>query len=752
MTDTSQHIENVSHNLLKDLSNSQMNTLISKLKQTQKSQTQPMFESRNHTSPELERSTMHKNTMIVQYASAFEARKAIYMAKLESPLRLETMLLNDMQLYHLDQDFITQKLKQISNQQDTGRQAEEKLTLKLRNDLNLLRRKQYLNKFIGEDGGYADKNVRVARYQTSENQEDLELNQSGVSERISILSRNRIRDRDEIRKEIKAMFDDLGQLRINREDEFTFNLAGLETVPEKMAERGRKLRGFKGDSENEVIDFHAELKLLKTRRQNYLDDLEGGADEKRQQLRGRMQKAQIRLTKFQYEDVRAEMDDVLSEFGLDEKQRCAFEEMMILNKDLGMLLDGTDKGAKGAFDRLVDSQQNPDTIHQISRTKMSFNEQKLAKGDRIMRRVDRKFSVTSRKDMELRNLQIDRRNQTKIRDEIKDRILHDRLRATRNDDSKQAERHQILFERELDLIYRGEILESPEIQTYIQQTTNKETRDPYNRINQLGHVLDIHSKPFINQEDENEILADVYGQTEILYKKRDIIREEERFRIEREQHFDNSNRATKLESRVRDFKLQEGVLEDMFKIKPEVAVSQEQIDELVEALNFSDPERRYISKSDDAGEVFLLTYSTGFRFNIPKLLRFRAERQAAAEMMCARYGLDLLDFLRHERGLQCSSTARRDLVISKIINNPEFKDAEQAFIEEYYSNEEWDRLSSLSSEIIESQISRYQEHMAFGKKFNEVKKEDIVLVKAKRKLKTDLSGALPKLDVDLMVD
>ena len=711
-----------------------------------------MFQPTNHTSPELERSTIHKNTMIVQYASPFEARKAIYMAKLESPLKLETMLLNDMQLYHLDQDLKTHKLKTISNHQDKGRQAEEKLTDKLRNDLNLLRRTQYLNKFIGQDGDYREKNVRVPRYTTSQNHNDLELNQAGPSERISILSRNRIQDRDQIRKEIKAMFDDLGTLRINQEDEFTFNLAGLETVPDKMAERGRKLRGFKADSQNEVIDFHAELKLLRTRRQNYLDDLEGGVDEKRQQLRNRMQKAQIKLTKFQYEDVRAEMDDVLAEFGLDEKQRCAFEEMMILNKDLGILLDGSDKGAKGAFDRLLESQQDQNTKHNISSSKMSFTEQKLAKGDRIMRRVDRKFSVKSRKDVELRNLQTDRRNQTKIRDEIKDRILHQRLRDTRNDDSKQAEMHQILFERELDLIYRGEILESPEIQTYIQQTTKKEARDPYCRINRLAHVLDIHNKPFINQEHEDEILADVYGTTEVLYKKRDIIREQERFRIEREQHFDNSNNATKLEARVRDFKLQEGVLENMFKIKPEVAVSQEQIDELVEALNFSDPERRFVSKSDDAGQAYLLTYSTGFRFNVPKLLRFRAERHAAAQIMCKRFGLDFLDFLRYEKGLQCSSNARRDLIISKVIQHHEFKDAEQAFIEEYYSPEEWQRLSSLSSEIIESQIYRYQEHLAFGKKFKEVQKQDLVLVKAKRKLKTDLSGVLPKLDVDLMID
>lgn len=781
MQEVTNRLEKPLSTILKNLSEEASKNLSDLIKNKTETTPEKFYEARPFTSQELERTTTHQNRIVVQYASAFEAKKAIYMARLESSLQLESILLNDLELYHIDQDLKTEKLKKISQNRNVGEDREKELTERLKKDLGHLRRRQYLNKFIDSGSDYKEKNTTVARYDTAQNIKELEINSEGPAQRISAISRNRIRERDEIRSELQGMLQELGGIHINNENEFSFNLAGLETVPSKMAERGRKLRGFGSDAQPDKIDFQEELKLLRARRENYLFDMENSNQNPNERLRKSMREAQTRLTKYDYEDVRAEIDNVLAEYGLDESQRTAFEEMMVLNKDLASLLDGTHRGAYGAFDELLKESENltKDTIPEISKNQKTFMEDRMEKGDRLLRRVGRSysksnynrklandhpknnllkdgvrrlFSVASRSNLKLRRLDDDRRLQKNMRQELRDRIRDDRLRELRDNDSKRAERHQILFERELEMIYQGEMLNSIPIQEHITLTTKNEQRNPFDRLNSLSHILDLEDKRFITQEDEDEIIEDIYGEDNMIYKRRDIIREEERARIQKEQNFNTAYSASKLKSRVRDYELQEGVLQDMFKIKPEVAVSHQQIDELVEGLNYSDSNNRYVWRSDDAGEFFILGYSSSFRFNVPKYLRFKAEREAAAKIVCEREGLDFQDFKRVEKNMPCASPKNEDEIRSKVLGNEQFQEAEASFIDEYFSPKEWNSICSLTDDIIENQIRNYKEHLAFGKYFKKNESDDLVLVKSERKLRTELSGELPRLPVDLIID
>ena len=671
---------------------------------------QKIFKSRQFSNDVLQKQDAHKGFIVVQFASRKEAKKALFYAKHDIDKNLEMFLLNDLSLYHLDPDYKTKKLQDISNMNRHGDTFREEMAKELRANIEKIRRKEYVNRDHGEKTVNKD-HISYRLGTEDKNLSNLKINEYSPIERVNSISRNRIKDRDVIRKEFRELFDKMSFFCLNDGSNFTYNLAGLEKIQSKMAERGRKLNGLMDASVDNQINFEEELSLLKERRENYLNDSDNGTQEKRQQLRSQIQSVQNKMTQFHYGDVQEELDGVLSEYGLNELQRQSFEEMMLVQKDLKDLLDGSLDAPTKVFKKIQHSKN-------------------------IKRDANRLLDA------------IDRKSFGENFDILKAEFLH----GIREKEEMRFESELSKFEKDLQKIYFGTILEIPEIQTFLRKNFEEYKKNEFETFVDFLHIYDIDQQLFLDKAELPELCLELYGKEHWSEREREIIRSQEFERVRRERYENKTLQNLRLGQRVEEFKLRDGVAVGMLKLKKEVQTNQDELDELVELLNYNDLDYEYIPQKSDINELFLIKKTRGFKFNVAKYLKFREEYEDLVSKRCAKVNVFFEDFLRMERGLNCSSVNTQRKIQKEVIENEEFQAEVEVLEEEFFSNEEKIALDRFSFEEIEEEILKFKSHLLFKKKFVNLEMDDFVRAVRKDEIVSPLTGKISHPSYDLVVD
>jgi hypothetical protein len=699
---------------LNELSSGQLETLLTDLKKEHTSEEysdlQQLFENRNFDQPLLQRAEAHKGFIVVQFASEQEAKKGVLLANMEIERDLHPLLLNDMGLHHLDPDFKARKFKEIYNLDRQGKDLRKEFVNELQTNLEKVRRKEFMNKISQGDtleGDHWD-------YKLGEEHSNLEhIDSSSISprERMIKMKRNRIRDRDIIRKEFRALFDKISFFCINDSADFTYNLAGFETIASKMMERGRKVDGSKGNGVREV-KFKEELQMIKERRQNYLSDSNNDTEQRRQVLRGDIREVQDKMASFEYQDVREELDIVLGEYGLSDLQKQSFEEMMLLNADLRDLLDG--------------SHSVPDRIFQkVDKTRT------LTESSRVLKSVSMKFFSRSINDM-------------------KEAFFREMRDA--EGPSHQAERELRKFEKELQYIFFGKILESSVVQDFLQDYFEQMKNDPFDIGNNYFHMYKMDDSRFLEQSEQGAIITELYGEKEGFNKLKELVQQKERESVGQEYFVDRTYSNLKLKRRMQEFELRDGLPVGLLKLKEDVQVDSVETQELVDLLNYNDLDYQYEPFLDEVQNLYLIKKARGFRFNVAKFLYYTEEKHKMASEICKLVGVSFDDYLRMELGLPLYSEATREYVTENLLKNPDFVEGLEDLKHEFFSEEEIARIWGLSQDVIDHEILVYKAHMSMKNRIGKMSEDFFTKPVQRKDLVLGASGKIPETRFNVLVE
>ena len=646
-----------------------LNDLMSEEGQQEISELQSLFESGNFDNPLLQRAETHKGFIVIQFASAHEAKKSLFYSKLELSRDLHPFLLNDMGLHHLDPDFKTKKFKEIFNSDREGEDLRKNFIEDLQSNLEKVRRRDFVKKMNNAESLDVEE-IDYKIGQEHGNLEAIELNSLSPRERMGVIKRNRIRDRDTIRKDFRALFDKISFFCLNDSAEFTYNLAGFETIASKMSERGRKVDGVR--SQHKEVKFNEELQMIRERRQNYLNDSSNDTEQKREGLREDIRKVQDRMTRFDYQDVREELDIVLSEYGLNDLQRQSFEEMMLLNADLRDLLDGSGEVPSKVFQK-IDKARTLSTSTQALR------------------------SLTAQ-------------HFSRSYDDLKETFFREMREGVSG--SGEVSKELQKFEREMQYIFFGKIVENPIVQDYIQEYFQIMKVDPLDFDHQFLHIFTMDDERFIKKGDMQIMLNELYGEKGAWEKTQEILQEKEQTMVAGERNPDQTYKNLSIEQRLKEFELRDGLAVGLLKLKDDVKVDTVEAQELVDLLNYNDLEFEYEAAKDDREQMYLIKKLRGFRFNVPKYLYFLDEKNKLAETVCKLVEVPFDEYLRVDMGLPGASAKTSEVVRDLVIENPDFIEGVEELKQEFFGPAERELIWALPQDFIDREILVYKSHMS----------------------------------------
>jgi hypothetical protein len=478
-----------------------------------------------------------------------------------------------------------------------------------------------------------------------------------------------------------------------------------------MMERGRKINGVDREGFGRV-NFQEELQMIKERRQNYLNDTNNETEQKRKELRKEIKEVQEKMIKFDYQDVREELDILLGEYGLSELQKQSFEEMMLLTADLRDLLDGSNEVPEKVFQK-------------IDKNRTLRNTSKLLKGVSAMN-FSEKFN--------------------KMRNEFINEM------STRYDPLVEEQKELKQFEKDLQFIYFGKILDSAVIKDFIQLHFDSVRARPNDFENDFLHIYTMDNKQFIKKGDQKKIFKELYNQSDFVEKELEIIRETERDMINEEAFKDKTFKNLALEKRVNEFYLRDGVPVGLLRLKNDIKMDKVEAQELVDLLNYNDLEFEYEAVQDDLEEFFLIRKLRGFRFNVNKYLFFLEEKDKLAEEVCKVLEVSFDDYLRLEMGLKCSSQANEDKIRNHVLRNSDFLNGVEDLEKEFFGENELKIIKNLTQDIIDEEIMKYKAHILMRSRLTKLNQDDITRPIRHKEVVTSANGKINYPDYDIIVN
>ena len=416
------------------------------------------------------------------------------------------------------------------------------------------------------------------------------------------------------------------------------------------------------------------------------------------------------MTKFEYEDVREELDGVLSEYGLSEMQRHAFEEMLLVEQDLQSLLDG--------------NMETP---------------------DRVFKKLEKKEQVALKSNKLLSALQSNTFCQTF--EQLRDDFLEGMKEGQRTPFQKDLQR----FERELQEIYFGRILQTNSVQEFLRKHFEQVRDFQFDKLNDLMHIHTVENEPFFSASDMELVMIDIYGKDRWREAERQNIKEEEQRRVQAEKNPNKSLQNLRLNEKMQEFRLRDGVAVGMLKMKDNVGSSTEEVNEMVELLNYNDLDFEYEPFRNEIGELYLIKKIKSFKFNVHKYLQFSEEREEIAKVMCQELSIPFEDFLRFEKGLHCSSVSNAKIIEVEILLSPQFEAEIQYLEEEFFSLNEKELIGGFGKDVIEEEILKFKAHMLFKKRYHLFEMDDMVRVKPNKQTVAPVHGDYTHPDYDLIL-
>jgi hypothetical protein len=324
--------------------------------------------------------------------------------------------------------------------------------------------------------------------------------------------------------------------------------------------------------------------------------------------------------------------------------------------------------------------------------------------------------------------------------------------VNKSDPFSKEEQDLRSFEKDLQYIYFGKILDSGTIKDYIQLHFDSVRDRPNDFTNDFLHIYKMDNELLIQKGEEKEILRDLYKGTELYDKEIEIFQNMEREMVEKEAYKDKTFLNLNLKKKVDEYYLREGLPVGMLKLKDNIKLDKVEAQELIDLLNYNDLEYQYEAVRDDLDEFYLIKKLRGFRFNVGKYLYFLEEKDKLAEEICKVIEVPFEDYLRLEMGLRCSTQQNEQKIRKQVLSNQDYLDGIRDLENEFFGKEELKLIKSLSQDVIDEEILVYKSHILMRSRLGKLEKENITRPIRQRDIVTNATGKVNSPDYDILIN